>query len=157
MHWAAKFLYVLNTALALCLVLVFLMFSGLTQGERMVMDALQHLDEPYVFHTKGPDRFDCSGLILYCTERQGLGALPHAAKEIYELGLPVQPHQLLPGDIVCFDTVRDRDPCDHVGIYMGGNCFVHASSSKRKVMVSELAGNYLEKYSGARRIANPYI
>ena len=133
MHRAAKFLYVLNTALALCLVLVFLMFSGLTQGERMVMDALRHLDEPYVFHTKGPDRFDCSGLILYCTERQGLGALPHAAKEIYELGLPVQPHQLLPGDIVCFDTNdSDSDASDHTGIYLGNGLIIHCSGEVKK-------------------------
>ena len=148
---------VLNTALSLCLVIVFLTCTGLTQGERMALDALEHLDAPYVFHTRGPDRFDCSGLILYCAARQGLGEMPHAAKELYELGRPVSRSALLPGDMVCFDTVRDSDPCDHVGIYLGGNRFVHASSSKRKVVVSELTDYYLEKYSGARRIACVYF
>ena len=51
--------------LAGCLVLITLLFTGPTQGERMVMTALEHLGEPYVFNTAGPDRFDCSGLVLF--------------------------------------------------------------------------------------------
>lgn len=157
MRRAARFVYVLNVALALCLALVLLLFSGFTQGERMALDALRHLGEPYVFHTRGPDRFDCSGLILYCAAREGLGDFPHAAKELYELGRPVAFERLLPGDMVCFDTVRDGDPSDHVGIWLGGNRFVHASSAQGRVVVSELTGYYLEKYSGARRIASVYV
>ena len=157
MRRRAAFIYLLSSVLGLCLILVFLLFSGFTQGERMAMHALRHLEAKYVFNTDGPDRFDCSGLILHCGEREGLGPIPHEAKKIYLMGLGVARWQLLPGDIVCFDTVRDSDPSDHVGIYLGGNRFVHASSSKHKVVVSELEGFYLEKYSGARRIANPYI
>ena len=58
MRRGAAFICVLNTAVALCLVFVCLVGSGLTQGERMALDALGHLDAPYVFHTRGPDRFD---------------------------------------------------------------------------------------------------
>jgi len=157
MRKRARFVYVLTVAVSLCLVLVFLTGSGLTQGERLVMRAMEHLGKPYVFNTSGPDRFDCSGLILYCAEREGLGQLPHAAKELYNLGRPVQRWQLLPGDMVCFDTVRDKDPSDHVGFYIGGNCFVHASSKQHKVVVSELTDYYLEKYSGARRLGCAYF
>ena len=157
MRKAAVFVYVLNVAVALCLVFIYLLGSGLTQGERMVMHALRHLDAPYVFNTDGPDRFDCSGLILHCAAREGLGSLPHEARLLYTLGRPVARWQLLPGDMVCFDTVRDSDPSDHVGFYIGGNRFVHASSSKHRVVVSELDGYYLEKYSGARRLGCAYF
>lgn len=157
MRRGAALICVQTVALGLCLVLVSLLFTGLTQGERMATEALTHLDAPYVFHTRGPDKFDCSGLILYCADLEGLSDLPHAASELYTLGWPVQRWQLLPGDMVCFDTVRDKDPCDHVGIYLGGNRFVHASSSQHKVTVSALEDFYLEKYTGARRLVNPFI
>lgn len=157
MRRTARLIYIMNVLVALCLVLICLLGTGLTQGEHMVMDAIAHLGAPYVFHTRGPDRFDCSGLILYCAQREGLGDLPHAAEELYTLGRPVQRWQLLPGDMVCFDTVRDKDPCDHVGFYIGGNCFVHASSKQHKVVISELEGPYFEKYSGARRLGCAYF
>ena len=157
MRKGAVFVLVQTVALGLCLVLVSLLFTGLTQGERMATEALKHMGAPYVFHTKGPDSFDCSGLILYCAEIEGLGELPHAAFELYELGVPVPRWALLPGDMVCFDTVRDRDLCDHVGFYLGGNRFVHASSSKHEVTVSDLTDYYQEKYTGARRLGCGFI
>ena len=143
--------------LALCLMLVTLLFTGPTQGERMVLHALKHLGEPYVFNTAGPKKFDCSGLILYCAGREGIRGLPHEARVLYRLGRPVAKWALLPGDMLCFDTVKDSDPSDHVGFYIGGNMFVHASSSKHKVVVSALEGYYLEKYTGARRLGCAYI
>ena len=150
-------IYAVTVALALCLVLVSLLFSGPTQGERMVLHALKHLGEPYVFNTAGPKKFDCSGLILYCADREGIRGLPHEARVLYTLGRPVAKWALLPGDMLCFDTVKDSDPSDHVGFYIGGNQFVHASSSQHKVVVSELEGFYLEKYTGARRLGCAYI
>ena len=148
---------IITVSLALCLILVTLLFTGPTQGERMVLRALAHLGEPYVFNTAGPDRFDCSGLILYCADIEGIRGLPHEARVLYTLGRPVPMWNLLPGDMLCFDTVRDSDPSDHVGFYIGGNLFVHASSSKHRVVVSELAGYYLEKCTGARRLGCAYI
>jgi len=150
-------IYVVTVALALWLVLISLLFTGPTQGERMVMRALEHLDAPYVFGAAGPDKFDCSGLVLYVTAVEGLPQLPHAARELYTLGRPVPTWNLLPGDMLCFDTVRDSDPSDHVGFYMGGNMFVHASSSKHKVVVSTFEGYYREKFTGARRLGCAYI
>jgi len=58
------------------------------------------------------------------------------------------------GDVVCFDTVEDRDPSDHVGIYLGRNRFVHASSTYGKVVISEIEDVYKDTFTGARRIAD---
>ena len=153
----AVFIHVTTVALALCLVLVSLLFTGLTQGERMATEALRYLGKPYVLGQRGPERFDCSGLILFCAEKQGLEGLPHAACELYALGRSIPRWQLLPGDMVCFDTVRDSDLCDHVGIYLGGNRFVHASSAKDQVTISALADYYDDHYTGARRLVAAYL
>lgn len=151
------FFHILTVALGLCLAMTFLFIPGYTRGERIALDALSHLDAPYVFAEAGPDRFDCSGLLLHCFGKHGL-ELPHSAEIIgYSFPTIEHPRQLLVGDIVCFDTVNDRDPSDHVGIWLGGNAFVHASSGKGKVIISQLEGYYLEHFTGGRRLICPYF
>lgn len=145
--------------LALMLLCCVWLFGGTTRGEQIAMDALGHLGAPYVFGEAGPERFDCSGLIVHCFEKQGI-AVSHCAEDIGKDARYVailSPAQLRTGDIVCFDTVQDRDPSDHVGIWLGGNRFVHASSAKGEVIVSELTGYYLERFTGGRRILRPYF
>jgi len=157
MYKGARLIFVQTVALGLCLVLAGLLFSGLTQGERMAMEALRQLGKKYVLGQRGPERYDCSGLVIDCAEKQGILGLPHAARELYELGRPVAVWQLLPGDMLCFDTVRDSDPSDHVGFWLGGNRFVHASSAKGQVTVSAFEGYYREKFTGARRLGCGFI
>ena len=150
-------IYILTVQLALGLVLICLMFTGLTQGERLALDALGQLGKPYVLGARGPKTYDCSGLVIDCAQVEGVQDLPHAAVELYELGLFIPRWALLPGDMVCFDTVNDGDFCDHVGIYLGGNRFVHASSAKGEVVITELSGYYHEHYTGARRLVAGYV
>lgn len=157
MRRGALLLYCTTAPLALCLVLVSLLFTGPTQGERMALRALGCMGKPYVLGTRGPETYDCSGLVITCAAREGIAGLPHSAEALYGLGRPVAAFDLLPGDMVCFDTVRDGDPCDHVGFYLGGGRFVHASSAKGEVVVSALEDYYLEHYSGARRLGCAYI
>ncbi len=159
MRRRTRFRLLFNAAVIACFIVVVFGGSGLTQGEIVARHALEHLDAPYVFGTAGPDRFDCSGLVLHCLKRDGI-RLPHSAKDIgsderYRQITDVR--ALLPGDLVCFDTVRDRDPYDHIGFYLGGGQFVHASSSKGKVIVSDLADYYLDKFTGARRVAQVWF
>jgi cell wall-associated NlpC family hydrolase len=55
-----------------------------------------------------------------------------------------------PGDILLFDRWDDWT-LGHVGIYMGNDKFIHASSSKGKVVIASLSkygGNIL----GIRRV-----
>ena len=59
------------------------------------------------------------------------------------------------GDLVFFNTVSDdADKCDHVGIYIGSNKFIHASSGKGEVTTSEISnGNYYARtFSWGRRV-----
>ncbi|MBR1820424.1 MAG: C40 family peptidase [Clostridia bacterium] len=157
-HRAARFLLIQTVALWLCLAVICLACSGFTQGEVVALRAMEHLGKPYALGAAGPDRFDCSGLVMYCLEPEGFEFPYHAAAVIgtdARYPLIKNPRDLLVGDVVCFDTVQDHDPSDHMGFYIGGNQFVHASSTG-EVKISALEGYYLERFTGARRYAQVY-
>jgi len=73
--------------------------------------------------------------------------LPHSSYAQYGYGVPVSRDQLQPGDLVFFDGLG------HVGIYIGGDQFVHAPHTGDVVKISSLSeGWYTSTYVGARRI-----
>jgi cell wall-associated NlpC family hydrolase len=100
---------------------------------------------PYVFGGATPAGFDCSGLVEYVYAQLGI-ALPHYAAAQYQYGVAVPRADLQPGDLVFFDGLN------HVGIYIGGNSFVHAPHTGDVVKISTLSGWYDVTYVGARRI-----
>lgn len=154
----ARFFLIQTVALWFCLMLILLTCSGLTQGETVVLRAKQHMGKPYVLGAAGPDQFDCSGLVMFCLGPEGFEFPYHAAALIgtdENYPLIERPIDLLVGDVVCFDTVRDSDPSDHMGFYIGGNQFIHASSTG-EVKISALEDFYLERFTGARRYAQVY-
>jgi cell wall-associated NlpC family hydrolase len=108
--------------------------------------AMAQLGKPYVWAAAGPDAFDCSGLVVYSFGAVGK-SLPHSTYALYSIGVPVSRDQLQPGDLVFFDGLG------HVGIYIGGDQFVHAPHTGDVVKVSSLdEGWYASSYVGARRI-----
>ena len=127
MRRKTRFRLLFPGALTACLTAVVFTMSGLTQGELIAQHALTHLGAPYRFAASGPDKFDCSGFVLHCLAKEGF-QVRHTAKSIGADGRYRQIpdiRQLMVGDVVCFDTVRDDDPSDHVGFYLGGGQFVH--------------------------------
>ena len=59
------------------------------------------------------------------------------------------------GDLVFFNTTaNDSDLCDHVGIYVGNNQFIQASSGNgMKVVISTLGGTIYERlFSWGKRV-----
>ncbi|RYG30606.1 peptidoglycan endopeptidase [bacterium] len=94
---------------------------------------------------------DCSGFTNQVFRANGY-RLPRTAAEQSKIGQRVDRGSLAPGDLVFFHTTRGAR-VGHVGIYVGGNRFIHASSGGHKVMVSALTGYYSNRFVGARRIA----
>src|SRR5207253_22334 len=107
--------------------------------------AMQYLGVPYVWGGASPSGFDCSGFTMYVYSRMGV-SLPHNAAAQYGYGSPVSRSALQPGDLVFFDGLG------HVGLYIGGNSFIHAPHTGDVVKISSLSGWYASTYVGARRL-----
>ena len=97
--------------------------------------------------------FDCSGFVRYVYGQVAGLSLPPTSHSISRAGARIAKSELKPGDLVFFNTLRRA--FSHVGIYLGDNRFIHASSSKTgNVMVSDLNEKYWAKrFDGARRYA----
>jgi cell wall-associated NlpC family hydrolase len=111
----------------------------------VVAIAMRYLGVPYVWGGASPSGFDCSGLVMYVYAQVGV-SLPHYTGAQWNAGVPVSRDDLQPGDLVFFNGLG------HVGIYIGGNQFIHAPHTGTVVQISSLTGWYAATYDGARRI-----
>lgn len=111
--------------------------------------AMRYVGVPYVWGGTSFSGVDCSGFVQSVFEHNGI-SLPRTADSQFEVGHPVKMRNLRPGDLVFFETYAAG--ASHVGIYLGGGQFVHASSSNG-VRVDFLAEEYYAaRYIGARRL-----
>ena len=116
---------------------------------RVIASSMDYIGVPYVFGGTSPYGFDCSGYVQYVFANAGI-SLPRTADVQYEVGTPISTTDLVSGDLVFFSTYTYG--ASHVGIYLGENKFIHASSS-RGVTIDSLGSSYWSShYIGARRI-----
>lgn len=120
-------------------------------GSRIIEKAQEYLGTPYRYGGSGPGGFDCSGFVRYIFAQFDID-LPHNAAAQYGNGSEVGKADLIPGDLVFFAC--GRGGIDHVGIYSGGDQFIHSSSPRSGgVIFSSLSsGYYGNTYVGGRRI-----
>lgn len=106
----------------------------------------------YVYGGKSPKGFDCSGYVGYVYKHFGI-KLNSSSAGMYSNGTKVSKSQLKAGDLLFFDASSrgKAGSIDHVGIYLGNNKFIHASTSNRKVIVQSLT-EYQGTYVGAKRV-----
>lgn len=115
-------------------------------GNSVVPYAKQYLGCRYVYGGTSPSGFDCSGFTQYVYRHFGV-SLNRTAAAQYSNGTAVT--SLQAGDLVMFG----KSGINHVGIYIGGNTFIHAANSKSGVRTDSLSsGYYKTNYVGARRI-----
>lgn len=119
------------------------------RGESIAAAAERLVGSPYRFGGSGPREFDCSGLVFYV--HRGFGRdVPRTADAQFSQARPVDRVALQPGDLVFF---RDGSRVTHVGVYVGGERFVHAPKSGRPVEYARLADEYYAtNYAGAGRL-----
>ena len=118
--------------------------------DRLLRVAQRMLAVPYRFGGTTLWGLDCSGFVQKTFAFLNLD-LPRSAREQFREGAKVAKADLSPGDLVFFRTYAEYP--SHVGIYLGDNRFVHASSRERKVTVESLdTPYYVKRYIGAKRL-----
>lgn len=94
--------------------------------------------------------FDCSGFTMYTYKTTLNVPLPSSAPAQFQVGIPVDKRELVPGDLVFF---RPYKRGWHVGMYVGDDSFIHAPNRRRTVSVTRMSDPYWRAaYVGARRI-----
>jgi len=118
-------------------------------ANKLIRSAQEKIGTPYVFGgTSFKTGIDCSYFTQYVCKENGI-KIPRTASQQYREGVKVGKKHLAPGDLVFFSTYWVGP--SHVGIFMGDNKFIHASSSG--VKISNLGSTYYKRrYIGARRL-----
>ncbi len=116
-------------------------------GAQAVQIAMGELGVPYVWGGASPSGFDCSGLTMWVYAQLGI-QLGHFTGSQWDAGPHVARDQLAPGDLVFFEP-----GIGHVGIYIGGDEFIHAPHTGTVVQISSLSDAwYAAEYQGAVRV-----
>jgi len=111
------------------------------EQQLLVKAAMGFLGAPYRLGGFSMKGLDCSGLVKRIYQTFDID-LPRTAFEQSHVGLRVARSKLIEGDLLFFNT---RRTLGHVGIYIGNNQFVHASSRKRGVRIDNLNTPYYNK------------
>jgi len=99
--------------------------------------------KPYRYGGNSPRGFDCSGLVYYSYRQAGL-TVPRSTETQWAHSHKVSLSRLARGDLLFFDQLGRSS--SHVGIYLGGNRFVHAPSSGKRVRVDSLSESYWQRH-----------
>lgn len=122
-----------------------------SEREVAVAQAMLLVNTPYTYGGNTPQGgFDCSGLIYYVFQHvTGDRRLPRSTAQWAAATVPVGNQQLERGDLVFFNT--NGRPFSHMGLFVGGNEFVHAPSTGGTVRRTSLSNVYFaRRYLGAR-------
>ncbi len=122
--------------------------------EASVAQAMLLVNTPYRYGGNTPEGgFDCSGLVHYVYGQVAAGAarLPRSTAQWAAATRPVDEARLQRGDLVFFNTTGAS--FSHMGIYVGGDQFVHAPSSGGTVRRDNLNSRYFApRYLGGRSV-----
>ncbi len=121
--------------------------------EKLLSLAYAQIGTPYIYGGSDFNGFDCSGFVCY-VYKYGVGKnLPRTSKAQSELTMRLERFELIPGDIVFFDTSKNGQ-INHCGIYMGNGKFIHASSGNAKaVTISNIdKGFYKNRFKWGGRV-----
>lgn len=118
--------------------------------DRLTLFAKKLLNIPYRFGGNSLFGIDCSAYVKRVYSLIGVD-LPRSARQQFNEGKAVNGEDLSIGDLVFFRTYASFP--SHVGIYLGNNLFIHASSRSRKVTIDSLdTPYYIKRFIGAKRL-----
>lgn len=123
----------------------------------LLAEAKSHRGKKYVYGSKGPNTFDCSGFTGYVYNQFGI-KLDRTSRGQFTNGVSVKAGELRPGDLVFFQGRSGSGGVGHVGMVVAADnanktfTFIHASVSKGIEIQQSTTAYYKSRYLGARRI-----
>lgn len=125
-------------------------FTEKPEPDKLVTFAKKLVNIPYKFGGNSIFGIDCSAYVKKVYGLLGI-ELPRTAREQFQTGETVDKDELSIGDLVFFRTYASFP--SHVGIYLGNNLFIHASSRGKKVTIDSLeTPYYLKRFIGGKRL-----
>ena len=128
------------------------MQQTLTLRHAVLEEAKKYIGIRYSSGGTTPKGFDCSGYTQYVFAQVGVSILRHERAQM-EHSIIIPKEEMQCGDLVIFSNTGDNGGfASHIGIYVGNNQVIHASSSKG-ITISDLDSYYYAKhYQCSRRI-----
>lgn len=115
------------------------------QRKEIVVRSMSLVGTKYQWGGDNPSEgVDCSGLVTYTVEQVSRRSLPHHAATIAVMTRPIKRNELVPGDLVFFNTMKRRH--SHMGIYIGDSRFIHAPAPGQKVRIDSLKTRYYTEH-----------
>ena len=118
----------------------------------LLLHAMGLLGVAYRFGGNSPENgLDCSGFIRYVFQKSLKVNLPRTSAEIARVGKSINRSELVPGDLVFFNTRGFK--YSHVGMYVGKGKFIHAPRIGKNIEVANINQGYWDAvFTGARRV-----
>ena len=116
-------------------------WSSPDEMQLFVKVATGFIGAPYRFGGSSLKGIDCSSFVQKIYRIFDI-TLPRNAAQQSKVGIGISRENLTQGDLVFFHTNRSLG---HVGIYIGNNEFVHASSKSKGVRIDSLDTPYYQK------------
>lgn len=125
-----------------------------TESNGLIAEARKWIGTPYKYGGKNRSGTDCSGFVMQVYLMSEAIKLPRTTVDQREFCDNIKRKELRPGDLVFFSNKKSKRSVTHVGLYMGDNRIIHASTS-RGVIISDLdEAYYARTYHSCGRVRN---
>lgn len=124
-----------------------------TIGDSIIASGLRYLGTPYLYGADASQtaNFDCSSFTFRAYYENGIN-LPRTSNTQMGVGTAITMSQAKPGDLLFFKDTNIPDQAGHVGIYMGNNTMLHASTSKGVTITDISTAYWQERFMAVKRI-----
>ncbi|MCH5319555.1 MAG: C40 family peptidase [Paramuribaculum sp.] len=124
------------------------------ESKALIEEARKWIGTKYLYGGNTKSGVDCSGFVLQVFNNALGIQLPRTSADQGAYCSPVSRKDLVVGDLIFFVTMGGNR-ISHVGMYVGDDNMIHASSSKG-VIVSSLSSNYYVKHLHSYGRVQPY-
>lgn len=121
-------------------------------AQALVREARSWRGVPYVYGGHSRKGADCSGFLMEVYKAAAGIKLPRSSRDQKDFCKPISRDKMAVGDILFFTSKNSRGKIAHVGMYVGNNRMIHASSSRGVVEDDLSLRYYVEHFSGVGRV-----